>query len=157
MKTFIHMSVRLNTDLGRATRLFTHPEQLSRWLCDHAEEATDHSGQLLAGVKTPEDCWHWHFEEIQRERKVTVAFNNIFGTVESPGFILEIQLMKCTSKTEYCSEIHLLQHEFEDSEAGDDLRRAYAEFWTEKLEKLRTLVNGKWIIEDRDLTLDLFR
>lgn len=157
MKKFIHTSVRLNTDLGRATGFFTHPGQLSRWLCDHAEEAVDNSGLMLAGIKTPEDFWHWDFEEIQREKKVTVAFNDIFSTEESLSFTLEIQLMKCTSTTEYCSEIHLMQHGFEDSETGDDLRRTYEGLWTEKLEKLRALVNGKWIIEDRDLSLDIFR
>lgn len=157
MGKFIHTSVRLNTDLGRATRFVSNPEQLAKWLCDRTETSADSTRLLLAGVNNPEDCWNWHFEEIRREKMVIITCGDLFDSHESHSFTLEIQLMKCTSRTEYCSEIHIIQRGFDDSEADDGLRSMYAELWKVKLEVLRTLVNGKWVIQDRDLTLDMFR
>lgn len=157
MEKFIHTSIRLNTDLGRATRYTTDPEQLSKWLCEGAAHAGGPSDIVLSGVKTPDDCWKWHLKEICREKTVIVTCSDLLGSAENRSYTLEIQLMKCTSQTEYCSEIHLIQRGFEDSEEEDSFRTAYTQLWQHKLEALRALVNGKWIIEDRDLTLDIFK
>lgn len=70
---------------------------------------------------------------------------------------VEIRSMKCTSLTEYCSEIHVMQSGFDETPEDEGLRDAYSALWQEKLDSLRRLVNGNWIIEDRDLTMDVFR
>lgn len=157
MNRFMHTSIRLNTDLGRATRFFSKPDQMVRWLCSDAEAVSDGSAFSLSGVIASEDHWHWHIETIEREKCITVRCTDLLQSDSIAEFPLEIKLMKCTSLTEYCTEIHVLQYSFEDSEAGDTLRAQYLEFWRMKLEALRALVNGKWIIEDKDLTLDLFK
>lgn len=157
MNRFLHASVRLNTDLGRATRLFSQPAQMTRWLCGQAEVIQDGSVIILRGMNMHEDHWEWHLEEIIREKLISARCSNFLRPDENSWFSLEIQLMKCTSLTEYCSEIHVMQRGFDNSEAGDALRSDYLDFWKAKLETLRSLINGKWIIEDRDLSLDIFK
>lgn len=157
MNRFMHTSIRLNTDLGRAARFFSKPDQIVRWLCSDAETAPDGSALFLSGAIAPGDHWQWHIETIEREKCITVRCTDLLQLDSTTEFPLEIKLMKCTSLTEYCTEIHVLQHGFEDSEAGDTLRARYLAFWRMKLEALRALVNGKWMIEDKDLTLDLFK
>lgn len=157
MDRFLHTSIRLRTDLGRATRFFIKPDQLMRWLCDQAALSAKGTEMQLSAVNTAEDCWVWEIEEIDREKRITILCSDILQQGSTHRFPLEIRLMKCTSVTEYCSEIHLLQHGFEDTEAGNSLRAQYLNLWETKLEALRALVNGKWIIEDKDLTLDLFK
>ncbi len=97
------------------------------------------------------------FKVIEREKLITLHCSDFLSSGEEQWFPVEIQLMKCTSQTEYCSEIHVLQHGFEASEAGDQLRSQYLDLWRLKLEALRHTVNGKWIIEDKDLSLDIFK
>lgn len=157
MDRFLHTSVRLNTDLGRATRFFSQPVQMTRWLCSNIEAAPDGTVLSLVEVINSEDRWEWCFEEIKREKSIRLQCSNFLQPDESAWFPLEIQLMKCTSLTEYCSEIHVIQHGFEESEPSNLLRSQYLELWKTKLEALRVLVNGKWIIEDRDLSLDMFK
>lgn len=157
MDRFLHTSVRLRTDLGRATRFFIKPDQLMRWLCDQAVLSANGTDMQLSAVNTAEDCWVWKIEEIEPEKRITILCSDILQQGSTHRFPLEIRLMKCTSVTEYCSEIHLLQHGFEDTETGNSLRAQYLNLWETKLETLRALVNGKWIIEDKDLTLDLFK
>ncbi len=157
MDKFLHTSVRLNTDLGRATRFFTHPDQLQRWFCEKADLSPDGKEMKLGSISMPDDSWTWLFESVQRERHILLTCPDLFHKIENGSFAVEVQLMKCTSLTEYCSEIHILQRGFDASAEADALRACYGELWTQKLEALRTLVNGKWIIEDRDLTLEIFR
>lgn len=157
MDRFLHTSIRLNTDLGRATRFFSQADQMARWLCCRAEAAPDGTSMRLIGVCDPEDRWQWDFTEIRREQVIRVNCDGFLQPEGGQQFELEIQLMKCTSLTEYCSEIHVIQRSFESTEDGDGQRSKYEELWRVKLDALRTLVNGKWIIEDKDLTLDIFK
>lgn len=157
MDRFIHASVRLNTDLGRVTRLFSQPSHMTRWLCGQAEVIQGGSVIKLKDLNEPGDHWEWHIDEIVREKLISARCSDFLHQDENNLFPLEIQLMKCTSLTEYCSEIHVIQRGFDISEAGDALRSDYLDFWKAKLENLRSLINGKWIIEDRDLSLDIFK
>lgn len=157
MNRFVHTAVRLNTDLGRATRFFTQPDQLIRWLCSGVEVSEDKKAFSLTGIDESEGAWLWRFEAIEREKNIVCVCSDYLGEAPDRWFPVEIKLMKCTSRTEYCSEIHILQQGFEDTEAEDQLRDRYLAFWRAKLEALRFAVNGKWIIEDKDLTLDVFK
>jgi len=157
MDRFVHTSVRLNTDLGRATRFFTQPDQMIRWLCREIEVSPDKTEYDLSGIDDSENRWKWRFKVIEREKNIMLQCSDFLRPEEDLWFPVEIRLMKCTSLTEYCSEIHVLQHGFEATEAGDQLRSQYLEFWRLKLEALRFAVNGKWIIEDKDLSLDMFK
>jgi len=156
MNRFIHASLRLYTDLGRATRFFLQPQQLTHWLCQEATPTADGKGMILR-APLPERVWEWQLLAVKREESIEAVVSDFLTEHSQRQFRLEIRLMKCTSMTEYCSEIHLLQHGFGETEAESVLKDRYLALWQEKLETLRKHVNGKWIIEDRDLTLDLFR
>lgn len=157
MERFMHASVRLNTDLGRAYRLFIKPDQLTRWFCQGAALSPDGETLSLTGVQNPEDSWNWSIQESQREKMIRILCTDYFTPSLDKTLQLEIQMMKCTSLTEYCSEVHILLKGFEASDAGDALRSAYMDLWTAKMEALRSLINGKWFIEDKDLSLDIFK
>lgn len=155
MSKFLHTSVRLYSDLGRAYRSFTKTEQLSRWLAkDAAVTSTD--TLTLREVCTESVSWVWEITESERERILKANCTDCLHSDGAITYQLEIRFMKCTSLTEYCTEIHVLQYGFSDDEAGEEARAGYYTLWTEKLEALRRLINGNWIIQDRDLTLDVF-
>ena len=156
MDRFLHVSQRLYTDLGRTTRFFLQPQQLSRWLCQAASVSEDGKGLILT-APLPDLVWEWQLLTVKREEYLEAAVTDFLTDNSTRRFQVEVCLMKCTSKTEYCSEIHLIQRGFGETEDESALRGRYLAFWQEKLEALRQHVNGKWVIEDRDLTLDLFR
>lgn len=157
MNRFLHTSVRLHTDLGRATRFFTTPQQLTKWFCGSAEADTSMRQLQLENIREDLGPWIWHLEHVEREVRIDGWLSDCMNVESDRRFRLEIRLMKCTSLTEYCSEIHVMQSGFDETPEDEGLRNAYSALWQDKLDSLRRLVNGNWIIEDRDLTMDVFR
>ena len=65
--------------------------------------------------------------------------------------------MQGTSKTEYCTEIHILHKGLKDNEEGMNAKKFFEVFWEEKLNIIRKYFNGDWVIEDRDLVLSVLK
>ena len=65
---------------------------------------------------------------------------------------VEVYFMPCTSETDYCTEIHVMHHDLSDED-----QLFYKGFWQRKLNELRQLCNGDWVIEDRDLSLSALK
>lgn len=141
---FIHTRIRLFCELHRAQRWLTHEDFLVKWLKEEMNqlEITD----TLPREKV-EGFW----------KSLDVQGNLVKDR-------LEFHMMPCASRTQYCTEIHLVVYpdpgQFGLTEAdtggpsGEVLevwRHSTMEMWKRRLESLRLCVNGDWVIEDRDL------
>lgn len=158
MSRFLHTSIRLNCDLRKAYRLFTVNAELEKWF---AKELVGNisENQSISGY-FPE--YDQKFENLKFESvisKETIQFRfpvqltDQVSISDTQEFTVEIKFMQCTSETEYCTEIHLMQHGFKDSDESTEIRNIYLEFWKKKLENLRQMVNDNWVIQDSELTL----
>lgn len=150
---FIHKSVRLNCDLTMAYRYFVVDKLLAKWISESAEVDLKKS---IYDIKCSDiDFTGSKVKDFNREEILFIELNsNRFGENSKPK-TLEINFMKCTSKTEFCSEIHLVHKGFEDK--NDEDYMFYDKFWSESFEKLRFLHNKDWFISDKDLTLGILQ
>lgn len=135
MKQFIRVDVRLYTDLNRAHRHLYRPELLTTW-----NQEAPHEGEVVFGG------WIHRLETNEREKRL------VFRRMED-GAEVEVLTMPCTSRTEYCTHVHLVLHREMTGEEAERERTFYAEI----LEELRRKINGDWVIKDADLSLSILR
>jgi hypothetical protein len=134
---FIHDRTRLFCELHRAQKWLTQDDFLTQW---------------LPGVPD-----NFEVTDIQPREKVVA----VWKTIGKEGLLiterLEFHMMPCASRTQYCTEIHLMifpdprEVSDQEDEGRQYWRRATALFWKDRLEALRRCVNGDWVIEDKDL------
>jgi len=141
---FIHTRIRLFCELHRAQRWLTHEDFMARWLKDEMNQL--------------------EITDIEPREKIVGFWNSMDDQGNSLKDPVEFHLMTCASKTQYCSEIHLVVHP-DPARFGQRLggmnepehqkieawRQAALVIWKQRLESLRQCVNGDWVIEDRDL------
>ena len=155
MEKFVHESVRLSCDLNRAMRMFLIQSLAEKWLGDVKIEnkigGTFQFKMIIDQNEIEIEDAEILEKKIERFIKIRVKvpkqFENFFLEENS---IIEINFMQGTSRTEFCTEIHLLQKGFKDEES-DKIRYDFGMYWANKLELLRQEINGDWVIEDRDL------
>lgn len=127
---FIRLQTRLNTDIYGAYRSLTNPEKMLQWL---GEKHMDLIGNPYQSV-----LWQ-NYGEYPNTKT------------------LEFYLMKCASKTEYCTEVHFLV-KFDTSLERTDAAYQAVHMESERiLEALRKHFNKDWVIQDKDLTAGVFR
>lgn len=155
MDKFIHKSVRLSCDINRAMRMFLIESNAEKWLGNVAIE-NKVGGNFLFDLQIGDEILSLKQSKIiAKEFEKLIRINMCMPEVIKGAFvegdsILELNFMQGASRTEYCTEIHLIQKNFK-SESGEEIRHGFEVFWTNKLEQLRELINGDWVIEDRDL------
>ena len=127
---FIRFQTRLNTDIYGAYRSLTNPDKINQWLGRKLD--------AVAGEPFQSVIW-----------KGYVPYENMET--------LEFYIMKCASKTEYCTEVHLKVNFDVPLEQTDAQYGEIYELTKGILEALRKHFNKDWVIQDKDLTAGVFR
>lgn len=150
MKNFGHYKVRLNASITQAMRFFLIEKEIEKWF-----------GHAIQVENKKNGPYHLEFSHNGIDFKSqTIILEKDFERrikfdMMTPGLnktSVEIFFMPCTSKTEYCTEIHVLHREVQEAEQA-----FFQSFWETKLDVLRTYFNKDWVIEDRDLVLSVLK
>lgn len=147
---FIHDKVRLNASITQSMRFFLIGREIDKWL-GKAVAAENKIGGIYHLELEHEDH-KWSSETTILEKDFERLFKFEFVTPKGILTLVEVFFMPCTSKTEYCTEIHLM-HKGVSSEEEAFIQS----FWHDKLNLLRQIFNKDWIIEDRDLVLSVLK
>ncbi len=147
---FIHEKIRINASITQAMRFFLIEKEVSKWLGEATIENKE-TGQYKLNLTFDDVNWTSDTTILKKSFERLIKFDMI-----TPGALLsgpvEVNFMPCTSKTEYCTEIHLIHRNVPDNE-----QEMMSNFWHHKLNHLRKRFNGDWIIEDRDLVLSVLK
>jgi len=142
---FIHKKVRLNASITQSMRFFLIDKEVAKWLGDSTIDSKK-GGRFMLNLEFEDKTWVSDTILLEKVFERLIKFDMITAEANLPSSV-EINFMPCTSKTEYCTEIHLVHRNTKDEQAF------MSRFWDEKLDKLRKYFNNDWIIEDRDLVL----
>ncbi|MGB3366020.1 MAG: SRPBCC domain-containing protein [Acidaminobacteraceae bacterium] len=146
---FIHKSTRLNCDLTMAYRYFAVDKLANKWMSNDCEinlktrvynfksQERNHTGTTI--------------EDFNREE---ILILNLSDNLCDKEMKVEITFMKCATRTEFCSEIHVVHKGFD---LKDDDYMYYQNYWEEALDMLRKIHNRDWIIADGDLSLGILQ
>lgn len=143
MEKFIHQSTRVNSEIFMAFQMFTKKEKIELWLCD---EASVEDNKFEIQMNHEEFTFNnkgSSIQSIERDKKIVLAWQ------DEEASIVEINFMQCTSRTKFCTEIHVVHRNIENEEK----KQFYKQFWQEALDALRYYYNKDWVITDRELTL----
>lgn len=143
---FIHKTVRLNASITQSMRFFLIEKEVSKWL-GTAKIDNKINGQYTLTLSFEDSQWISETKILEKTFERLLKFDMITPGAKLSGPV-EVHFMSCTSKTEYCTEIHLIHRNVAHDEQG-----FMARFWESKLNDLRAHFNGQWVIEDRDLIL----
>jgi hypothetical protein len=81
-----------------------------------------------------------------------ILFLNLIDEKCQKDMKVEITFMKCASRTEFCTEIHLVHKGFDEK---DEDYMYYKNYWKKSLNLLREIHNRDWLIKDSDLSLGI--
>lgn len=155
MSHFLHTSVRLYSDVRKAYKRFTVTDELNKWFSTEIQGSVN-EGNTVNGLLAQQNVlFQITYKALEREASMVFDFSAPLADAEArpEPYQVEIRFMQCTSDTYYCTEIHLMQYGFEDTEQSLKAREIYRTFWEEKLETLRQMINRDWVIQDSELTL----
>lgn len=147
---FIHKKVRLNASITQAMRFFLIEKEVMKWL-GNAQIDNKNGGIYHLELQHHDKKWSSHTTILEKSFERLIKFDMITPEAQISGPV-EVNFMPCTSKTEYCTEIHLIHRNVPDQE-----QNIMDEFWSEKLDNLRVYFNKDWHIEDRDLVLSVLK
>lgn len=147
---FIHDKVRLNASITQAMRFFLVEKEVSKWLGEAIAIESKKGGIYHLRLSHQGETWESKTTLLEKDFERRVKF--VMMTPAGHQTTVELFFMPCTSKTEYCTEIHLVQREVTASEEA-----FMASFWADKLNVLRQYFNKDWVIEDRDLVLSVLK
>jgi len=147
---FIHKKVRLNASITQAMRFFLIEKEVTKWL-GNAQIDNKIGGFYNIEFAYNDKKWSSHTTILEKSFERLIKFDMITPGAQKSGPV-EVNFMPCTTKTEYCTEIHLIHRNVPDQEQS-----VMENFWNEKLNQLRQHFNDDWIIEDRDLVLSILR
>ena len=122
---FVRNKTRLKGDIYTVIRSLTMREKISKWTTANPDEI----------VKSKDQRIDW-----------IVSYGSD-KTMEC-----QFHLMRCTSETEYCTEVHLLSMVSNESEV-----EAIDAFSKALLEELRVSYNKTWVIGDNELNASIFK
>lgn len=160
MSKFIHQSVRLNTNISRAMRSFLIGSEAGKWLGEVKLIENKIGGIYHVVLTYGNETWVSKTKILEKEFDRSIKFELDLPESLETGFessLVEISFMQGASKTEYCTEIHVLHKGLKDNEMGVKSKEFFDDFWKEKLNCLRVIFNGNWVIEDRDLVLSVLK
>lgn len=146
---FIHKQTRLNCDLTMAYRYFVVDKLANNWLGSECEIDLKKNRYNFKSKERN----HYSSEILDFNRE-EILILNLKDDKCNKDMRLEITFMKCSSRTEFCSEIHIVHKDFDEK---DDDYRYYKNYWEEVLEKLRKIHNRDWVISDGDLSLGILQ
>lgn len=144
---FIHKYTRLNCDLTMAYRYFVVDKLANNWLGSECE--IDLKAKIYDFKSNARSHVGTSIEEFNREEVLVLSLKDDIST---KCMKVEIKFMKCASRTEYCTEVHLMHHGFETK---DEDYLYYLKFWEESFDLLRKIHNRDWVISDGDLSLGI--
>lgn len=148
---FIHRTVRLNASITQAMRFFLLEKEVTKWLAEKADVVSKKGGKYHLDLVFNEKTWQSHTILLEKDFERMIKFDMITPEAFQSGPV-EVNFMPCTSKTEYCTEIHLVHKNIPIDEQNE-----MNDFWATKLEELRQIFNKDWVIEDRDLILSVLK
>jgi hypothetical protein len=144
---FIHEKVRLNASITQAMRFFLIGREIEKWFGQPIAVENKLGGRYAIEFTHSEKTWVSDTSILEKDFEKKLKFDMM--TSDGSSSYVEVYFMPCTSETEYCTEIHIMHKLCED-----DLMKS---FWKDKLNQLRVLTNGDWVIEDRDLVLSTLK
>jgi len=147
---FIHKKIRLNASITQAMRFFLVEKEVSKWL-GNAQIDNKIGGNYNIDLEHNDKNWSSHTTILEKSFERLLKFDMMSPEAQISGPV-EVNFMPCTTKTDYCTEIHLIHRNVPDQE-----QLIMDNFWTTKLDKLRQHFNGDWHIEDRDLVLSVLK
>jgi len=147
---FIREGTRLNASVGQGMRFFLIEKEINKWL-----------GKSICVNNKVNQPYHIEFEHeglkwesstilLEKDFEKKIKFDMI--SPEAQKSTVEVYFMPCTSETEYCVEIHVMHYNLSQNE-----KEFFQGFWRSKLNDLRQIFNGDWVIEDRDLILSVLK
>lgn len=140
---FLMESVRLKSYKSTAMWHFTREKDMKKWLGENTAVNEAFSEFDMYDRKVSMKIIHKDYDSLLK----MILLDG------DKSYEVEVYLMNCTSLTEFCTQINLIQKGFDSNEERD----LYKKFWHEKLNNLRFIFNGSWIIEDKDLILSCLR
>jgi len=122
---FVRNKTRLKGDIYTVIRSLTLREKISKWT----------STNPLEIVRSHDQRVDW---------RVSYSSENLIDC--------QFHVMRCTSETEFCTEVHLMTmvSNAEEAEAIDVFSKAL-------LEELRISYNKAWVIKDSELNASIFK
>ncbi len=122
---FVRNKTRLKGDIYTVIRSLTLHEKISKWTSTNPIEI----------VRSHDQRVDW---------RVSYGSNNLTDC--------QFHVMRCTSETEFCTEVHLMTmvSNAEEAEAIDAFSKAL-------LEELRISYNKAWVIKDSELNASIFK
>lgn len=142
---FIHTRTRLFCELHRAERWLTREDFLVKWLNEEKAKL-----EII---------------DVETREKVEAVWKTLDDKGNEIKDRVVFHLMPCASRTQYCTEVHVVVHPDPglfgvvaeemgslEPEVFSSWKDSAMKTWKQRLEALRECVNGDWVIEDRDLT-----
>ncbi|WP_240839389.1 SRPBCC domain-containing protein [Acidaminobacter sp. JC074] len=139
----------MNASITQSMRFFLIEKEVAKWL-GQATIENKTGGKYLLNLEFEDKRWASDTVLLEKVFESRLKFDMITAEAKLPSSV-EFNFMPCTSKTEYCTEIHLIHRN-----TGED-QDIMSRFWDEKLDKLRKHFNNDWVIEDRDLVLSVLK
>lgn len=150
MKNFGHYKVRLNASITQAMRFFLIEREVEKWFASKASIENKKLGKYHLEFSQNGVNFISHTIILEKDFERRLKFDMMTPGLNKTS--VEIFFMPCTSKTEYCTEIHVLHRDLVEEE-----ELFFQSFWENKLDVLRAYFNKDWVIEDRDLVLSVLK
>ncbi len=138
-------------------RCFLIEKETAKWLGKPNIIENKLGGKYDLDFSFKGENWNSSATILEKSFEKKIRFDFKLPTKYKDGFhnsTVEINFMMAASKTEYCTEIHVLHKGLLDN---IETKEFFSEFWKEKLEILRKNYNGDWIIEDKDMVLSVLK
>ena len=148
---FIRSSVRLNASITQGMRFFLIENQIEKWLGKAIKVENKLKGIYHLKLEDQGLFWESQTTILEKDFEKCIKFDMMSPETQKSNLV-EVYFMPCKSKTNYCTEIHVMHYGLTDEE-----KVFFQGFWQRKLNDLRQLCNGDWVIEDRDLSLSALR
>ena len=146
---FIHKFTRLNCDLTMAYRYFVVNKLANLWLGGECEiDLKKKKFDFKTGDRN-----HYSSSVVDFNREEILVIR-LADDSSDKDMTIEVNFMKCSSRTEFCTEIHLVHKGFD---IKDEDYKYYENHWGLALDKLREIHNKDWIISDNDLSLGILQ
>ncbi|MBS7527271.1 hypothetical protein KHM83_11320 [Fusibacter paucivorans] len=136
---FLRVSTRLFCDVYEAFRGLTKDSRMTAW-----------AGKSEAIVRIGEI-------EFKMSIDLEVPNERVEWVLPDEGLRLTFNMMKCTSKTEYCTEVHLVVASLDGEALSDEVGKVWQRNANQLMEQLRAHYNKDWVILDTDLSLSQLR
>jgi hypothetical protein len=150
MKNFGHYKVRLNASITQAMRFFLIGKEINKWFGESILVENKKGGVYHLKFKHQDVTFESQTILLEKDFERRIKFDMMTPGLNASS--VEVFFMPCTSKTTYCTEIHVVHRDVMEEE-----QEFLESFWLDKLDALRQYFNEDWVIEDRDLVLSVLK